>query len=65
MGEMLLNVVNEYALAENCSRLFLSTTPFLHRAIRLYENLGFKRIAEGPHDLYGTPLFSMEKTLIR
>jgi GNAT superfamily N-acetyltransferase len=65
MGEMLLNVVNEYALAENCSRLFLSTTPFLHGAIRLYENFGFKRIAEGPHDLYGTPLFSMEKTLIR
>jgi hypothetical protein len=41
----------------------LGTTPFLSRAIRLYENLGFKRSDDGPLDLYGTPLFSMIKSL--
>jgi len=44
-----------------CKRLYLSTTPFLHSAIRLYERCGFRRTDEGPHDLFGTPLFTMEK----
>jgi hypothetical protein len=43
--------------------LFLSTTPFLTHAIVLYEGLGFQRSNEGPHDLFGTPLFTMVKTL--
>jgi ribosomal protein S18 acetylase RimI-like enzyme len=43
--------------------MFLSTTPFLIGAISLYERAGFRRTGEGPHDLFGTPLFSMEKVL--
>ncbi len=60
IGERLLTIVVEYARHEHSTRVFLSTTPFLDKAIRLYENFGFKRIAEGPHNLHGTPLFSME-----
>jgi putative acetyltransferase len=63
IGELLLAEVEKFADAEGIKRLFLSTTPFLDRAIRLYERLGFRRIDEGPQELYGTPLFTMEKFL--
>ena len=63
LGELLLKQAEDFALAHNCKRLVLSTTPFLLRAIRLYERAGFKRTAEGPHDLFGTPLFTMVKDL--
>ena len=63
IGELLLRRVEEFASGHGFRRLFLSTTPFLGRAIRLYERHGFKRIAEGPDDLFGTPLFTMEKLL--
>ena len=65
IGEMLLGKIESYALREGVRRLFLSTTPFLDRAIRLYERCGFRRIGEGPSDLFGTPLFTMEKILKR
>ena len=65
IGELLLRHVEEFALSKQVRRLFLSTTPFLDRAIRLYENFGFRRTDEGPHDLFGTPLFTMEKMLLR
>ena len=61
IGALLLTYVEEFARTEGCSRLFLSTTPFLDRAIRLYERFGFRRTLEGPHELFGTPLFTMEK----
>jgi GNAT superfamily N-acetyltransferase len=64
VGELLLAEIEGYAAAHKCRRLFLSTTPFLCRAIRLYEQTGFRRSEqEGPHDLFGTPLFTMVKTL--
>ncbi len=53
------NVASEHGFR----RLFLSTTPFLTSAIRLYERWGFQRSDEGPHDLHGTPLFTMVKIL--
>jgi GNAT superfamily N-acetyltransferase len=62
-GGLLLKQVEDFALAHGCRRLFLSTTPFLSRAIRLYERFGFRRTEEGPADLFGTPLFTMEKML--
>jgi len=65
IGELLLTEVEKFAAAGEFQRLFLSTTPFLDRAIQLYERLGFSRIDEGPQDLYGTPLFTMEKFLSR
>jgi ribosomal protein S18 acetylase RimI-like enzyme len=64
LGELFLTQIESYANEKGCSRLYLSTTPFLERAIRLYERFGFKRIDEGPHDLFGTPLFTMEKHLV-
>lgn len=60
VGLLLFSEVRNYATEKNRSRLLLSTTPFLHRAIKFYERLGFVRTNEGPLDLHGTPLFSME-----
>jgi len=62
-GDLLLERVEGFARAHTHRRLFLSTTPFLARAIRLYERWGFRRTEEGPHDLFGTPLFTMVKEL--
>ena len=63
IGELLLAHIESYASAQGFKRLFLSTTPFLSSAIRLYERFGFQRNADGPHDLFGTPIFTMEKML--
>lgn len=62
-GRMLMERVEEFAIEQGFKRMTLSTTPFLARAIRLYERFGFRRSAEGPHDLSGTPLFTMVKNL--
>ena len=63
IGELLLQEIEAYAAERGIKRLFLSTTPFLSRAIKLYERYGFKRCADGPNELFGTPLFTMEKQL--
>jgi len=62
-GSRLLQQVEQWAASEDLNRLFLSTTPFLDSAIRLYEKSGFWRTDDGPHDLFGTPLFTMEKVI--
>lgn len=54
---------NEAPLVASVLLEVLSTTPFLARAIRLYEQSGFQPTTEGPSDLFGTPLFTMVKTL--
>jgi N-acetylglutamate synthase-like GNAT family acetyltransferase len=64
IGEILLVRIEERAQENHVRRLFLSTTPFLHRAIRLYEKCGFRPTDDGPQDLFGTPLLVMEKLLI-
>ena len=63
VGDRLLNEVEKFARSHGAQRLFLSTTPFLARAIRLYQRFGFRRVAGKPDDLFGTPLFTMEKYL--
>jgi putative acetyltransferase len=63
VGDLLLQCVENFASANAQSHLFLSTTPFLARAIRLYERWGYLPTREGPHDLFGTPLFTMVKDL--
>jgi len=64
-GSALLRQVESWAAVEGATRIFLSTTPFLESAIRLYEKFGFQRTGDGPFDLFGTPLFTMEKNLSR
>jgi putative acetyltransferase len=63
VGAQLLQQVEAWTRHEGYNRLFLSTTPFLDSAIRLYEQFGFRRIGSELHDLFGTPLFTMEKLL--
>jgi ribosomal protein S18 acetylase RimI-like enzyme len=63
VGELLLIQIENFAIRNAFDRLSLSTTPFLDCAIRLYQRFGFHRVSTGPRDLFGTPLFSMEKTL--
>jgi ribosomal protein S18 acetylase RimI-like enzyme len=63
VASALMATVENFARQNQARRLFLTTTPFLEEAIRLYVHLGFERIPEGPQDLYGTPLFAMAKDL--
>jgi len=63
LGQALVRQAEAYAAAHGLRRVFLSTTPMLTNAIRLYERLGFVRSGDGPLDLYGTPLFTMLKEL--
>jgi GNAT superfamily N-acetyltransferase len=64
LGVLLLKTIEDFARAQGHKRLTLSTTPFLSQAIKLYERYGFQRTADGPYDLYGTPLFTMVKHLL-
>ena len=59
IGRELLDCAEQFAVQNCCERLFLSTTPFLSRAIKLYERYGFQRTSVGPDNLFGTPLFTM------
>ena len=61
----LMRQLELFAISKSASRLYLSTTPFLFSAIRLYESLGFRRTGEPPDDLFGTPLVTMAKPLRR
>lgn len=61
IGARLLKHVEQFAAEQGAGRLYLSTTPFLVRAIRLYERCGFERSVEGPGELLGTEVFTMVK----
>ena len=63
IGDLLLQAVEQFAIAEGFQCMFLSTTPFLAGAIRLYERFGFHWSNNAPHELFGTPLFDMVKQL--
>jgi GNAT superfamily N-acetyltransferase len=63
VGGLLLEEIERFARARGHRRLFLSTAPFLGRAVRLYERFGFRPSPDGPHDLFGTPLVTMVKLL--
>jgi len=63
IGHRLMDEPLHLAIERKAERLFLSTTPFLFPAIRLYESLGFRRTGEPPHDLFGTPLVTLSKPM--
>ena len=63
VGGRLMAEAVRFAEAQGAARLYLATTPFLHEAIRLYQARGFAFVPEGPHDLHGTPLRTMELRL--
>lgn len=65
LGHFLFAEALNLAVERKARRIYLSTTPFLYSAIRLYESLGFRRTGEPPDDLFGTPLFTMAKQLVR
>lgn len=65
LGHSLFAEAFNLAVERHARRIYLSTTPFLYGAIRLYESLGFRRAGEPPDDLFGTPLFTMAKQLVR
>src|SRR5258708_32770281 len=61
IGALLLIHIEEFARREGFSRWFLSTTPFLDRAIRLYERFGFQRTSDEPREFFVTPLSRWKK----
>ena len=62
-GDLLLQEIERFAALNNQGCLVLNTTPFLTPAIRLYQRHGFRRTGEGVQDLFGTPLFRMQKII--
>jgi hypothetical protein len=63
IGQLLLEQVESFARTHHHTKMALNTTPFLCRAIALYRRFGFERSDEATADLFGTPLFTMVKTL--
>lgn len=64
-GWHMLEHMENFAREQGIVRMYLSTTPFLDAAIRLYEKYGFERSPEGPLTLFGTPLYSMVRDVGR
>lgn len=63
VGARLLKQSEQWARRQGCGSIFLNTTPFLSAAIQLYQTFGFRRTDDEPHELFGTPLFTMVKHL--
>gem|GEM_PF-186618 len=63
LGWLLLEEMEAFARDRGLKRMYLSTTPFLYAAIRLYERYGFRRSDKGPYEMSGTPLFTMAMPL--
>jgi GNAT superfamily N-acetyltransferase len=66
IGKLLLGRVEDFASANDYKRLLLNTTPFMNRAIRLYERFGFE-FNGTEQNWFGTRLRTMtiEVTLAR
>jgi ribosomal protein S18 acetylase RimI-like enzyme len=62
VGQALLQHAENYAIQNGFKAIWLSTTPFLAGAIRLYQLSGFYFTGEND-DLFGTPLLKMIKRI--
>jgi GNAT superfamily N-acetyltransferase len=62
IARALLTEVGRFAIERGFAALTLTTTPFLHPAIALYDRSGF--VSVGEEDLFGTPLIAMSKPLV-
>jgi GNAT superfamily N-acetyltransferase len=62
IGKLLLERIEDFACANSYRRLLLNTTPFMDRAIRLYERFGFA-FTGTEQNWFGTRLRSMTKQL--
>jgi ribosomal protein S18 acetylase RimI-like enzyme len=63
IGLLLLKELETFAMSKHYKNLILTTTPYLKRAIELYENFGFTIINDPPYEIFGTPAFKMQKPL--
>lgn len=61
LGNCLMMLAEDTAVKRGTKYLELTTTPFLHEAIGLYERFGFEQC--GYDELYDTPLIKMAKNL--
>ena len=62
-GFKLMCSLEELATQRSDKRLYLYTTPFLDRAINLYEKFGFRRYGKPDEQWMGTTLIQFEKFL--
>src|SRR4029450_11584354 len=62
IGKLLLTGVENFACSNGYKRLILNTTPFLRRAIRLYNRFGFEFTGR-EREWFGTRLGAMAKQL--
>jgi GNAT superfamily N-acetyltransferase len=63
VGWAMLEHAEAFARRTGTGRLYLSTTPFLLPATRLYRKYGFRESDEGPPEVLGTALLTMVKPL--
>jgi GNAT superfamily N-acetyltransferase len=63
IGRLLLIYAARYAFRNRFRRMTISASPFLTRALREYEQFGFRRSQDGPWEFYGTPVYTMTKSL--
>lgn len=59
----LMRTLENYAIGQGAERMFLYTTPFLQRAVSLYEKLGFTRYGNPADEWMGTNLIQFEKAM--
>lgn len=63
MAYKLMCELEAFALSNGEDRLYLYTTPFLHKAISLYEKFGFTRYGNPTDEYLGTNLIQFEKDI--
>ena len=62
IGKLLLVYVARYAFRNGYRRMTVSASPFLTRALREYEQFGFRRSQEARGEFHGTPVYEFTKT---